>query len=131
MVFKIYSVLLLLPGFFTFPVKLSADQEDIIPTEVALAWEYPPGYIRIHYGEDEFQFGDLRLPSGPGPHPVAIMIHGGGWKAAYDISYFGKIAAELTATGVATWSLEYRALWEMKAGAGRAHFRILPLAPTI
>ena len=109
-VFRIHSVLLLLSGICIFPVKLSADKEGIIPLEVALAWEYPPGYIRIHYGDDEYQFGDLRIPSGSGPHPVAIMIHGGGWKAAYDISYFGKASNELTTMGIATWSLEYRRL---------------------
>jgi hypothetical protein len=33
--------------------------------------------IRIAYGSDPLQFGDLRLPSGPGPYPVAVVIHGG------------------------------------------------------
>src|SRR5258708_8392431 len=32
---------------------------------------------RIAYGADHWQFGDLRLPAGPGPHPVVITIHGG------------------------------------------------------
>jgi hypothetical protein len=30
----------------------------------------------IAYGSDALQFGDLRLPSGPGPYPVAVVIHG-------------------------------------------------------
>ena len=115
-VFKIYSTLLLLLGFFIFPAKLSAGEEGILPLEVALAWEYPPGYIRIPYGAGELQFGDLRLPSGAGPHPVAIMIHGGGWKAAFDIGHFGKIATGFTTMGIATWSLEYRRLGNKGGG---------------
>src|SRR2546428_3038550 len=36
-----------------------------------------PADRRISYGPNEFQFGELRLPKGAGPHPVAIVIHGG------------------------------------------------------
>src|SRR5262245_62711520 len=32
---------------------------------------------RFYYGSQLPQFGDLRLPKGRGPHPVAIVIHGG------------------------------------------------------
>ena len=31
------------------------------------------------YGKEPTQVGDLRLPAGPGPHPVVIVIHGGCW----------------------------------------------------
>jgi len=44
----------------------------------------PPG-TRIAYSRGEFQVGDLRVPSGRGPHPVAIVIHGGYWRARYDL----------------------------------------------
>lgn len=63
---------------------------------------------RIKYGSDQFQFGDLRIPKGDGPHPVAIVIHGGFWRAAYDLDHIGHLCAALTKAGVATWSLEYR-----------------------
>jgi acetyl esterase/lipase len=42
-----------------------------------------PADYRISYGKDENQFGDLRVPSGAGPHPVVILIHGGCWKADF------------------------------------------------
>src|SRR5688572_17879278 len=29
------------------------------------------------YGTDSLQFGELRLPTGAGPFPVAVVIHGG------------------------------------------------------
>jgi len=36
-----------------------------------------PADRRIQYGKDPMQFGELRLPKGKGPHPVAVVIHGG------------------------------------------------------
>ena len=35
--------------------------------------------LRIAYGEAPLQFGELRLPTGRGPHPVAVIVHGGCW----------------------------------------------------
>ena len=43
-----------------------------------------PAGTRIAYSRGEFQFGELRVPPGSGPHPVAIVIHGGYWRARYD-----------------------------------------------
>ena len=68
----------------------------------------PPPGERIAYGSDPLQFGDLRLPDGKGPHPVAIVIHGGFWRAAYDLEHIGHVCAALQQAGIATWSLEYR-----------------------
>lgn len=65
---------------------------------------------RIAYGADEFQFGELRVPSGAGPYPVAIIIHGGYWRAQYDLAHIGHFCEALTRDGIATWSLEYRRL---------------------
>ena len=67
----------------------------------------PPG-TRIAYSRGEFQFGELRVPSGSGPHPVAIVIHGGYWRARYDLTEVGNLCEALTRQGLATWSLEYR-----------------------
>jgi acetyl esterase/lipase len=62
----------------------------------------------IPYGKDPFQFGQLRLPEGNGPHPVIIVIHGGCWLAEYDLQHISPLATALTEEGFATWSLEYR-----------------------
>src|SRR5437667_5575746 len=70
----------------------------------------PPADHRISYGSDQFQFCDLRLPGNNGPHPVAIMIHGGFWRSIYGLEYLGHISAALTAAGIATWNIEYRRL---------------------
>lgn len=72
---------------------------------------------RVKYGTDSSQFGELRLPAGPGPHPVAILIHGGCFKAAYatlrDLSPMGDALKEM---GIATWNIEYRRLGEPGGG---------------
>lgn len=68
----------------------------------------PAADARIPYGSLEHQFGDLRLPPGPGPHPVVVVIHGGFWRAKYDLEHIGHLCAELTRLGFATWSLEFR-----------------------
>src|SRR5436309_894025 len=68
----------------------------------------PPPGDRIAYGPGEFQFGELRVPEGAGPHPVVIVIHGGYWRAAYGLDHIGHFCTALTKAGLATWSLEYR-----------------------
>src|SRR5262249_30636057 len=65
---------------------------------------------RIAYAtEDSLQFGDLSLPPGPGPFPLAVVIHGGCWLARVG-SPRGTAAlpAPLTGAGVATRDVEYR-----------------------
>jgi acetyl esterase/lipase len=76
----------------------------------------PPSDHRIQYGKGPLQFGDLRLPKGSGPHPVAIIIHGGCWMSEYGLSYMGHLSAALAEAGVATWNLEYRRIGD--AGGG-------------
>jgi acetyl esterase/lipase len=68
----------------------------------------PPADQRISYGSDSLQFGELRLPPGPGPFPVVVVLHGGCWRAEYDVAHIGPVSAALTAQGIATWTLEYR-----------------------
>ena len=68
----------------------------------------PPPDARIAYGDDALQFGELRLPEGPGPHPVAIVIHGGCWLAEYDMGHIRTLAEALTGEGIAAWIVEYR-----------------------
>jgi acetyl esterase/lipase len=71
---------------------------------------------RIPYGNYPQQFADLRLPNSTGPFPGAVVIHGGFWRAAYDLSYAGHISAALTARGVATWNIEYRRIGHSAGG---------------
>jgi acetyl esterase/lipase len=68
----------------------------------------PPADVRLNYGQDEFQFGDLRLPQGKGPFAAAMFVHGGFWRARYDLRPAGFLCAALTKAGFATWNIEYR-----------------------
>jgi acetyl esterase/lipase len=63
---------------------------------------------RFTYGAAPEQFGELRLPSGPGPHPVVVLIHGGCWRAEYDITHIAPLATALAGEGWAVWAIEYR-----------------------
>ena len=72
---------------------------------------------RIAYGEDQQQYGELRVPSGPGPHPLAILVHGGCFKAAYaKADYMAPIADALKDEGIASWNIEYRRLGDPGGG---------------
>src|SRR5215475_12588483 len=62
----------------------------------------------IHrYGADLAQFGELWLPEGAAAGTV-VVIHGGFWRARYDLSLGRPLAAALAARGYAAWNLEYR-----------------------
>lgn len=68
-----------------------------------------PADKRISYGTDPQQFGDLRLPTGGGRHPVAVVVHGGCWLSPFaNVQNTAALASALTAAGVATWNIEYR-----------------------
>ena len=60
---------------------------------------------------------ELRVPAGRGPHPVAIVIHGGCWVTKFaDRRYMRPLAEALRQDGVATWTISYRRADE--AGGG-------------
>src|SRR5271154_645429 len=68
----------------------------------------PPADARIAYGSDPNQFFDVRLPAKAGSYTLVINIHGGFWRAKYNLDHAGHLCAALTAKGVATANLEYR-----------------------
>lgn len=70
----------------------------------------PPADERLIYGDAPEQFGDLRKPTGAGPHPAVAYIHGGFWRSQYDLLHAGHICAALTELGFVTWNIEYRRL---------------------
>jgi acetyl esterase/lipase len=79
-----------------------------MPGDDILSLAPPRADERVPYGSDAYQFCDLRVPSGSGPHPVAIVIHGGYWRARYDLTEVEHLCDAVTRQGLATWSLEYR-----------------------
>jgi acetyl esterase/lipase len=47
---------------------------------------------------------------------VVVVIHGGCWQAPWGLDHVRSFCSELTAEGVATWSLEYRRLGDPGGG---------------
>jgi acetyl esterase/lipase len=78
------------------------------PHDVDALPSKPPD-TRIPYGKDDLQFGELRLPKGKGPFPVAVVIHGGCWVAKFaSTQNTAALADALRDAGIATWNVEYR-----------------------
>lgn len=86
--------------------------------------------MRMTYGADPRQFGDLHLPPAmvegvpapttpaapaqtPAPNaaravPLVVMIHGGGWTDSSTVAGTAHQAEDLADAGVAVWNIEYR-----------------------
>lgn len=60
-----------------------------------------------HYGEDEFQLGDLYLPKGVNGGTVCLF-HGGFWKMPYDRFQLSDLSRAIAKRGFAVWNIEYR-----------------------
>ena len=58
----------------------------------------PPADERIKYGEHPLHIADLRL-AGAGA-PLALILHGGVWKAEYDLEHTGALCEALRGAGV-------------------------------
>jgi acetyl esterase/lipase len=89
------------------------------PVELATfrALARPTPTIVLPYGTADSQGVDLFLPTGNGPHPVAILIHGGCWSARADgREQLRHLGAELASEGIAVWSIGYRRANEDRGG---------------
>lgn len=60
------------------------------------------------YGPHPDQYAELRLPLGEGPHRVAVVLHGGFWRAPFTSANTAALACALARAGLATWNVEYR-----------------------
>ncbi len=89
--------------------------------------------FRLSYGIESDQFGDLYLPSGDGPHPVVILLHGGCWRNRFGLEPLGPVAETLLQLGIAVWNLEYQRLGQgggwpstmQDVARGADHLRLL------
>jgi acetyl esterase/lipase len=85
-------------------------QADPVELSTFVAIEKPTPTAVLEYGSDASQAVDVFLPSKQGPHPVAILIHGGCWR---DLPGAGReqlrpIASAIANRGIAVWSIGYR-----------------------
>jgi acetyl esterase/lipase len=72
--------------------------------------------LRLKYGPEPLQFGDLYVPHSPGPHPTVILIHGGYWRARYGLDLMNSLAEDLAQRGYAAWNIEYRRVGDPGGG---------------
>lgn len=73
--------------------------------------------LRVPYGTGPQQFGDLFLPKGHSDStPVVMNIHGGYWRAKYDLTHASRFCRALADSGIAVWCLEYRRVGDPGGG---------------
>lgn len=91
------------------PIALSASAQTLSFLQILDRPDRPQPDMRLAYGDAPQQFGELWLPKGKGPHPVALMIHGGCWQSSLPGPELLAFQADaLRAAGVAVWSISYR-----------------------
>ncbi|WP_073973468.1 alpha/beta hydrolase [Erythrobacter donghaensis] len=95
------------PPAATFAVTDTADYD---PVSVNTVPADPPT-ARIAYGSASArQYGELRVPKGKGPFPVAVLYHGGCWAGMGGTANLAALASFLAKNGIATWTPSYREL---------------------
>jgi acetyl esterase/lipase len=72
--------------------------------------------LTLSFGPSPLQHGELRVPVGKGPFPVAILVHGGCFQRGAPPRLMAPLATWLAQHGIASWNLDYRALGD--AGGG-------------
>jgi acetyl esterase/lipase len=90
-----------------------------VPMKLAdyLALKGPVPNATFAYGSAPSQFAELFIPGGPGPFPVAVLVHGGCWTKEFGgITQLRNLAGALAERGIASWNVEYRRVDE--AGGG-------------
>jgi acetyl esterase/lipase len=76
------------------------------------------GPREYRYGPAPAQVCELHLPDRR-PRAVAVLVHGGFWRARYDRSQEHDVAADLVARGWAVWNVDYRGVGEgISSGGG-------------
>ncbi len=88
------------------PAPAPAAKVETVPALVPARADPP---VRLLYGGEKDNFGDLYLPgNGEDSLPVVVMVHGGGWQSRHDLSYFAPLSQAVATRGIAVWNIEYR-----------------------
>ena len=104
--------LISLPSILALVATTAALAVHADPVELSTfaALEKPTPAAVLEYGPASSQAIDVFVPNKQGPHPVAILIHGGCWR---DLPGAGReqlrpIASTIAKHGIAVWSIGYR-----------------------
>ena len=115
--------------------RFTSNNHPFITPDLVNALPSKSADVRSAYGPASAQFGELRLPEGAAPHPVAVVMHGGCWVSLYaDLHNADALTDALRDEGIATWNVEYRCVdqegggWPgtfLDAGQATDHLRTL------
>jgi acetyl esterase/lipase len=75
----------------------------------------PPPDVVLRYGEHPDHVIDLRLPA-IATGPLVIFLHGGFWRAAFDRTHTGPLAADLASRGHPVACVEFRRVGQPGGG---------------
>jgi acetyl esterase/lipase len=82
-----------------------------------MALKGPVPNASFAYGSAPSQYAELFMPGGPGPFPVAVLVHGGCWTKEFGgIRQLRNLAGALAERGIASWNVEYRRVDEEGGG---------------
>ncbi len=108
-----FSAVILLAGCEVSEQSKSVPETALAPalgmygTDAQLAPSKPDAVMR--YAGHSRGVADLRLPAGNGPFPLAVIYHGGCWKAGIaDRHYMAPLATRWQQRGIATLNVDYR-----------------------
>ena len=89
------------------PVSVPSANGAMWGTDANLAPSKPDAVLR--YADHPRGFAELRLPQGDGPFPLAVIFHGGCFKAGVaDQAYMSPLATRWQEQGVASLNVDYR-----------------------
>lgn len=87
----------------------------VVGTAAACGLFGDDGPDRIAYGEAGSQFGELYVPRAQ-PRGTIVLVHGGEWADAEDLSLIRPVAEDLHRRGHVVWNIEYRRVGEPGGG---------------
>ena len=82
-----------------------------VPYSAVTELGYRQADHKIHYGDDQHQYALLwqaSTSSTTRQKPLIVLIHGGCWLNAFDITHTFPLSTGLSQAGFDVWSLEYR-----------------------
>lgn len=111
---RLYSVLI---AFVAATMISAAPAPKLITFSELKSRPHPSPTATVRYGSDPLQVVDVWLPTGRGPFPTVLLIHGGCWQSdVADRHLMDWIANDLKRRGIAVWNIDYRGV--DRAGGG-------------